>query len=106
VDRLGLFDQLRAVFGRGTPDPPDARKLAASSENELAAALQTLPRGEKGWIALHDAWRLFSRVDEEYAFGEMDDDGERRLEEFAAAPEHHSTIDFMPTEGRVYFTRR
>jgi len=101
---LGLFEKLRAVLNRPTADPPDARKLAASSENELAASLHTLPVGEKGWITLHDAWRLFSRVDEEYGFGEMDDDGKWRLEEFAAS--HHSMVDFMPVEGRVYFTRR
>jgi Flp pilus assembly pilin Flp len=102
---MGLFDALRAVFGRGTPDPPDARKLAASSENELAAAIQALPVGEKGWIAFRDAWHLFSRADEPYAFGEIDDDGRRRLEAFASDLKHPSAIDFMPVEGRVYFTR-
>jgi hypothetical protein len=103
---VGLFDTLQAAFRRGTPAPPDARKLAASSAKELSAAIQALPVGAKGWIAARDAWRLFSRVDEEYAFGEMDDDGRRRIEEFASDMKHSSAIDFMPVEGRVYFTRR
>jgi hypothetical protein len=89
-----------------TVPPPDSRKLAASSENELSASLQALPIGEKGWITLRDAWHLFSQMDEEEAFGEMDDPGKTRLAEFAAYPVHRSEINFMPTEGRVYFTRK
>ena len=102
---MGLFEQLRSTFSRGTTNPPDVRRLNASSESALAASVQSLPVGEKGWIALRDAWHLFSAVDEEYAFGEMDEDGRRRLEEFAVNPMHHSAIDLMPVEGRVYFTR-
>ena len=105
MDRLGLFDKLRAVFGGNAADPADARKLNASSENALASSIQALPVGEKGWISLRDAWHLFSRVQEEYAFGETDEHGRRHLEEFAANPMHHSAIDIMPVEGRVYFKR-
>ena len=54
---------------------------------------------------MHDAWRLFSSVDEEYAFGEMDDNGKRQLDQFTADMTHRCTVDFMPREGRVYFTR-
>jgi hypothetical protein len=102
---LGLLDRIKA-FLAGAPTPPDARKLAASSENELSASLQALPIGEKGWITLRDAWHLFSRMDEEEAFGEMDDAGKRGLAEFAAHLTHRSEFSFMPTEGRVYFTRK
>ena len=80
-------------------------QLAAKSENELSASIQTLHPGEKGWITMRAAWRLFSRVDEEYAFGEMDDHGKLRLEQFVAEATHRATVDFMPVEGRVYFTR-
>jgi hypothetical protein len=55
---------------------------------------------------MREAWQLFSRVDEEYAFGETDDDGRRRLDQFVDEPTHRATIDFIPREKRVYFTRR
>jgi hypothetical protein len=103
---LALFDKIKAFFGAGPLAPPDARKLAASSENELSTSLQALPIGEKGWITLRDAWHLFSQMDEEEAFGEMDDAGKRRLGEFASYSIHRSEINLMPTEGRVYFTRK
>jgi hypothetical protein len=103
---LSLLRKLKAFFGTGEFTPPDARKLAASSENQLSAALQALPRGEKGWISLRDAWHLFSQMDEQEAFGEMDEVGKMRLGEFAAYSTHRSEVSFMPTEGRVYFTRK
>ena len=103
---MGLLQKIKLLIGGDTVPPPDSRKLAASSENELSASLQALPIGEKGWITLRDAWHLFSQMDEEEAFGEMDDPGKTRLAEFAAYPVHRSEINFMPTEGRVYFTRK
>jgi hypothetical protein len=103
---LGLLDKIKALFRGGTPDPLDARKLAASSESELSASIQALPVGEKGWITFDDARRLFSQADKEEAFGEMDDTGRNRLQQFAAGSQHHSQIDFMPIEDRVYFMRK
>jgi hypothetical protein len=41
-----------------------------------------------------------------YAFGEMDDAGKSNLGAFAAQSEHRSSVDIMPVEGRVYFTRK
>jgi hypothetical protein len=87
-------------------EPADKVRLAADSENALSGSLQRLFPGQQGWITLHDAWRLFSFVDEEYAFGEMDEDGKNRLEQFVAEETHRAVVDFMPTEGRVYFTRQ
>ena len=103
---VGLLQKIKLFIGGDTVPPPDSRKLPASSENELSASLQALPIGEKGWITSRDAWHLFSQMDEEEAFGEMDDAGKTRLAEFAAYPVHRSEINFMPTEGRVYFTRK
>ena len=54
---------------------------------------------------MRDAWHLFSRVNEDEAFGEMDAAGRKRLNEFAAYPTHRAEVSFMPIEGRVYFTR-
>ena len=45
-------------------------------------------------------------MDEAEAFGEMDEAGKRRLEDFAAFSTHRSDLDLMPIEGRVYFTRK
>jgi hypothetical protein len=53
---------------------------------------------------MSEARALFSSMDEQYAFGEMDEAGKKSLAEFAES-EHRSTVDFMPTEKRVYFTR-
>jgi hypothetical protein len=49
---------------------------------------------------------LFSSMDDQYAFGEMDNAGKTNLAEFAAESEHRSSFDIMPAEGRVYFTRK
>jgi hypothetical protein len=103
---LGLFSQIKALFGSGGSTPPDVRRLAASSENQLAASLQALRPGEQGWVSMRDAWHLFSRVHEDEAFGEMDEEGKRRLDEFAAYSTHRSEISFMPMEGRIYFMRK
>jgi hypothetical protein len=42
----------------------------------------------------------------QYAFGELDDERKRTLAEFAARIEHQSSFEFMPTEKRLYFTRK
>jgi hypothetical protein len=103
---MGVLERIKRFFSGPAVSPPDSRKLSASSENELSASLQALPIGEKGWITSRDAWHLFSQMDEVEAFGEMDDAGKTRLAEFAAYSVHRSEISFMPTEGRVYFTRK
>lgn len=103
---MNFLRKIALFFARPAITPQDAPKLAASSENELSASLQALPVGEKGWITLRDAWHLFSQVNEEEAFGEMDEPGKIRLAEFARYSIHRSEVNFMPTEGRLYFTRK
>ena len=44
-------------------------------------------------------------MDQDYAFGEMDDVGKSNLASFAACSEHRSSYSFMPMEERVYFIR-
>jgi len=66
--------------------------------------LQTLPVGERGWITLAEAARLFSTEEKGYAFGDMDEAGKSALATFAAA--QRSFPEYMPTEGRVCFTRK
>jgi hypothetical protein len=70
----------------------------------LARSLAALPLEERGWITFADARILFSTKGAQYAFGELDQDGRGNIEAFAA--QHQSVINFMPAEGRVYFSRR
>jgi hypothetical protein len=98
---MGLSEALRKIFGTSTnATPADDRQLAGGSEGALGSSLQKLPSGERGWITMAQAAALFSREQEQYAFGEMDDDGKTRLAQFAA--QYRSTTDFRPTEGRLY----
>jgi hypothetical protein len=84
--------------------PADLPRLSAATEGTLSSSLRGLPRGERGWITLIDAARLFSNEEREYAFGEMDDEGKRRIGEFAS--ECRCEVQFIPSEGRVYFRGR
>jgi hypothetical protein len=101
---VALGDWLKNVLGATNAPPADVRRFSGLSESALAASLQTLPAGERGWITLAEAARLFSTEKQEYAFGEMDEAGKLALGTFAA--EHRSFPEYMPTEGRVYFTRK
>jgi hypothetical protein len=103
---MGIWKTIKAAFGRGTSTPPDARRLNAVDELALSASLRTLHVGERGWITLSEARDLFSTMDDQYAFGEMDEIGRANLVAFAAQSEYRSTFDLMPVEGRVYFTRK
>ena len=103
---MGIWESIKAVFAGGASTPPDARRLSAVDEFALSACLSVLYDGERGWITLSEARALFSPRDEQYAFGEMDDQGRASLAAFAARSEHRSDVDIMPVERRVYFTRR
>jgi hypothetical protein len=59
--------------------------------------------GESGWIAFQEARLLFSPMDQDYAFGEMDEAGKFNLAKFAARSKHRLSYSFMPMEERVYF---
>jgi hypothetical protein len=83
-------------------DPEAPVKLDASSKPSLAASIRALAPGRRGWISMSEAARLFSAKEAAYAFGEMDDDGNRDLASFAATTPRHR-FDFMPVEGRLYF---
>jgi hypothetical protein len=80
--------------------------IGKDDEGTLSASIKALPVGECGWIALSEARALFSPMDDQYAFGEMDNAGKTNLAKFAAESEHRSSFDIMPAEGRVYFTRK
>jgi hypothetical protein len=80
-----------------------ARGLDGTTEAALARSLSALPPEERGWITFAEARILFSTKGDQYAFGETDDDGRRKIESFAA--QHRSVINFIPAEERVYFVR-
>jgi hypothetical protein len=100
---MGVGDLLRRIFSPANAVPSDAPRLSGTSESALGSSLQGLPAGERGWITFAEAARLFSSEQPQYAFGEMDDAGKLRLGEFSV--EHRCSPQFMPAEGRVYFTR-
>ena len=100
---MGVGDFLRKIFSPPNALPPDGPRLSGASESALASSLQGLPASERGWITLAEAAHLFSTEEPRYAFGEMDEAGKLRLGQFSA--EHRCTLNYMPTEGRVYFTR-
>jgi hypothetical protein len=91
------------LFGADAAAPPDATKLDGTTEVALVRSLSALPPGERGWISFAEARILFSTKGDQYAFGETDRDGRRKIESFAA--QHRSVINFMPVEERVYFVR-
>jgi hypothetical protein len=103
---MEIWEAIKAMLARGTSTPPDARRLSAVDEFALSASLSVLYDGERGWITLSEARALFSPMDDQYAFGEMDEQGRTNLAAFAARSEHRSDFDIMPVERRVYFTRK
>jgi hypothetical protein len=64
----------------------DAIKLNASTEDELAEALEGLKPKEEGWITLGEAQWLFSAAEEGdvTALSEFDEEGLRAMGSFAA----------------------
>jgi len=92
---MGIWKTIKATFGTSTL--PEARRLSAVNELALSASIRALAVGERGWITLSEARALF---------GEMDRVGKASLAAFAGEREHRSTPEFVPAEGRVFFTRK
>ena len=103
---MGLLSRIRSVLRAASAGPPSPPRLPATSEAALSAALSALPAHRRGWITMAEACALFSPMDAQYAFGETDEIGNAELAAFAARPEHPASLDFMPLEGRLYFTRK
>jgi hypothetical protein len=103
---MGLLDTIKTLFAPGSAWVPEPRRLDGSSKEALARSLQQLLRGDRGWITFAETRRLFSTMDDEYAFGEMDEEGKLKLASFTGDPAHRCDVDIMPTEHRVYFIRK
>ena len=102
---MAIWGWIKSLFSTPSSVPADAPKLRAANEAELSTSLTHLHPGESGWITFQEARFLFSPMDRDYAFGEMDDVGKSNLAPFAARSEQRSMYRFMPMEERVYFTR-
>jgi hypothetical protein len=100
---VSLMSLIGKLFGADAPAAPDAMKLDGTSEAALARSLSALPPSERGWITFGEARSLFSTKGDQYAFGELDQDGRKAIDSFAA--QHRSVINFMPVEARVYIVR-
>jgi len=66
--------------------------------------MNLLMHGERGWITMKEAGLLFSPASGSYQFGEMDEPGKHNLASFATKT--NCDVEFLPIEGRVYFSRR
>ena len=99
----GVLARLRGFLAPQASEPRDLPRLAAANVSALSASLHALPAGRRGWVTIEEARRLFSPAEGGYAFGEADDEGKAALAAFAE--QHRSRCDFMPAEGRLYFTR-
>ena len=97
---MTLWEWVKSLFSASSPEPRDALKLGANSKSELSSSLRRLRIGQKGWITLERAASLFSPMEDQYAFGELD------VSEFAALIEHRSSFELMAVEKRLYFTRK
>lgn len=99
------LDRLLALFRGSSREEVEPIGLNASSEAALAASLRQLASGERGWITIQAARRLFSSMDEndDQALSSRDQEGNRRLGEFAADRSHRSTA--RRQGDRVFFTR-
>jgi hypothetical protein len=57
-----------------------------------------LPDNAPGWITSAEAKSLFSPAEDQYAFGKMDEVGERNIANFAAGMGEGYLFEFMPIE--------
>jgi hypothetical protein len=97
---------LKSLFRGGSSAVPSPRRLDGRSKALLAASIKMLPYDEPGWIINKEAKSLFSPMDDQYAFGEMDEVGKQNIARFAASTGDGCLFEFMPVEERVYFIRK
>jgi hypothetical protein len=100
---MPIFETLKSIFAGGRAEPPSPRKLDSTSEAALSQSLARLSSTGPGWITMQEARRLFSPMDDQYAFGETDDQGRDNLARFGK--QHDVRFDIMPSEGRIYFSQ-
>jgi hypothetical protein len=80
---MSLWDWWKSLLLQGSPSAPSARRLDRRSTALLAASIKTLPYETSGWITNKEAKQLFSPMNDEYAFGEMDEIDKSNITDFA-----------------------
>jgi hypothetical protein len=99
---MPIFNMLKSVFAPQAGEPSSPPKLDGTSEAALSQSIGRLS-SPQGWITLEEGRRLFSPMDDQYAFGEMDDHGNSNLARLEK--QYGLRVDIMPTEGRIYLSR-
>ena len=100
---MKISDILNLIFAGTRAEPSPPVKLDSTTEAALAQSLGRLSLGKPGWITMQEGRRLFSPMDDLYAFGEMDEVGRNNLTRFGT--QNDVRLDIMPVEGRIYFSR-
>ena len=100
---MKISDILKLIFTGTRAEPSPPTKLDSTTEAALAQSVGRLSLGEPGWITMQEGRRLFSPMDDLYAFGEMDEVGRNNLTRFGT--QNDVRLDIMPAEGRIYFSR-
>jgi hypothetical protein len=99
--QMPMFDTLKSIFAGAAAEPPSPPKL--DSPSEASQSLGRLSLAGPGWITMQEARRPFSPMDDQYAFGETDEQGRDNVARFGK--QHDVRFDIVPTEGRIYFSR-
>ncbi len=104
---MGLWNRITShLRARSSDAAPLEPRLSARNESKLSASIRELQPGARGWITHKKAGSLFSLMGNEYAFGNMDEQGRAKLGVFAAQDQHRCEFTLTPAEKRVYFTRK
>jgi hypothetical protein len=69
----------KSLFRQHSIVVPTPRRLDGRSKKLLEHSIKMLPYDEPGWITSKEAKSLFSPVEDQYAFGEMDEVGKRNI---------------------------
>jgi len=102
---MSLWGRWKSLWSRGSHSGPSTQRLDGRSKALLAASIKVLPYEMPGWITNKEAKQLFSPMEDEAAFGEMDEAGKSNIADFAAHVTPRCSFEFIPVEGRVYFMR-
>jgi hypothetical protein len=76
--------------------PDRCRQSSTSGDTALSRSLEALSSGQQGWITMQEARRLFSPMDDQYAFGGRSRKGQSR----ELGRDMARSIDTMPVEAK------
>jgi hypothetical protein len=82
---MRLWDRWKSLLLQASPAAPSAQRLDGRSKVLLGASIKALPYETLGWITNKEGKQLFSSMDDDYAFGEMDEAGKDNIRRLPAA---------------------